>query len=825
MIGLWLRWSWRDLRARWVQVAAIAFIIALGTGVYAGLSSQNEWRRMSYDASYDALAVHDFLVSTAEGTYVDEGSLVGAVRGLRDDGRLIGAEERLQVDTQVDASELAGETVLVPGRIVGVDVTGGITADGASDATGPGPTIDRIELVGGRALEPDDDGEARVVLDSHFAKYHGLPETGTLPTSSGDVEFVGTGYSPEYFLVSGNTGSLLGEAGFAVMFAPLGSAQALSGNEGSVNQLVVRTATGVDAEAVQTELETALADTLPDAAVSVEWIEDNRQYRRLYDDIEGDQRLFNIFAGLILAGAAFAAFNLTGRIVEAQRREIGVGMALGVDRWKIAVRPLLVAFQISLLGVLFGIGVGQYMGSLMSDLNVAFVPLPVWDDTFQPAVFLRGATLGLVLTFAATIWPVVRAVRVDPVDAIRSGPRTVADGHAHQRRLRLPGNSITQFPLRNTVRAPRRTALTAFGIAAVITVLIALIGMIDSMLATVDQGGQEVLSTSPERVDVSLDFFYPATDQRVTSLAEIEGVASAEPGLNLGGWLVPDEPDAEEIETFILLVDLDSPQWHPNAVEGSLDAEGPAVVLSRKAADDLGVGVGDTVTLRHPRREGLGYSFVESEVPVGAIHGNPYRFILYMDLDDADLFALEGIVNTVSVVPEAGTTSDDLKRALFGLPGVAAVDSVADVVQNIEDLIEEFLGVFYLVEGAILLLAVLIAFNSTSISADERRREHATMFAFGLPVRTVMGLTIVESAIVGALGTLLGVVVGRLLLQWLITVLIPQTVPDIAIVVDVAPSTYLIAAGLGTLAVALAPVLTVRRFRRMDIPATLRVVE
>ena len=37
--GLWLRWSWRDLRARWLQVLAIAMVIALGTGSYAGLSS------------------------------------------------------------------------------------------------------------------------------------------------------------------------------------------------------------------------------------------------------------------------------------------------------------------------------------------------------------------------------------------------------------------------------------------------------------------------------------------------------------------------------------------------------------------------------------------------------------------------------------------------------------------------------------------------------------------------------------------------------------------------------------------------------------------
>ena len=42
-----LRWSLRDLRRRWIQVAAIALIIAVGTGVYSGLGSTATWRRVS----------------------------------------------------------------------------------------------------------------------------------------------------------------------------------------------------------------------------------------------------------------------------------------------------------------------------------------------------------------------------------------------------------------------------------------------------------------------------------------------------------------------------------------------------------------------------------------------------------------------------------------------------------------------------------------------------------------------------------------------------------------------------------------------------------
>lgn len=823
MVALWLRWSWRDLRARWLQVAAIAAIIALGTGVYTGLSSMNEWRRSSYDASYDQLAVHDLLVETADGTYLPEGALIGVLDRLARPDDVRAAEERLEVPTQVDASIAAGEVVLVPGRIVGVDL-GPVDGD-------PAPRVDRLQTVAGRSLEAGDDGAPVVVLDSHFAEHYDLAPAGRLVTSAGEVDYVGTGYSPEYFLVAGDTGSFLAEAGFAVMFAPLATAQQLSGATDQVNQLAIRLADGVERDAVREGLERSLADELPGAAVTVEPIDENREYLRLYNDIEGDQRLFNIFAVLILAGAAFAAFNLTGRIVEAQRREIGIGMSLGVEGWRLAWRPLLVALQISVVGVVLGIAVGIYVGVVLSDLNNSLIPLPVWNDSFQPGVFVRGTALGLVLTFSATIWPVWRAVRVNPIDAIHTGPRrSVKPPGALTRRVRFPGRSTAQFPVRDVVRAPRRTALTALGIAAVIAVLVAVIGMVDSFLATVDRGEREIVGDSPERVEANLDFFYAVDDERVTSIGDLPGVASADPGLRLGGWLlptstVPEEVEADKIETFVSLLDLRSGSWRPSVLAGSLDRPEPGVVISEKAANDLGVGVGDVITLRHPRRDGLGYSFVESPLPVLAIHGNPYRFIVYMDLSHAGLFALEGIVNTVSVTPEPGVTSDQLKRELFGRPGVAAVESVRDIAENIRQAIEEFLGFLYVVQFAILLLAVLIAFNSTSISADERRREHATMFAFGLPLRTVMWLVVVESTIIGALGTVVGLLVGRALLQWLLDVLVPQTTPDIAFLVDVSSGTYATAVVMGVIAVGLAPLLVARRLRRMDIPATLRVVE
>jgi len=54
---------------------------------------------------------------------------------------------------------------------------------------------------------------------------------------------------------------------------------------------------------------------------------------------------------------------------------------------------------------------------------------------------------------------------------------------------------------------------------------------------------------------------------------------------------------------------------------------------------------------------------------------------------------------------------------------------------------------------------------------------------------------------------------------------LPSTMPDLTVLIDVAPSTYLTAAVMGVVAVAIAPLLTIRKLHRMDIPSTLRVVE
>jgi putative ABC transport system permease protein len=446
----------------------------------------------------------------------------------------------------------------------------------------------------------------------------------------------------------------------------------------------------------------------------------------------------------------------------------------------------------------------------------------VWHMELQPATFARGAALGFVLPLVATAWPVWRAVRVMPVDAIATTHRTARGGLAPLlRRLPWPASAFRRMPVGNVLRAPRRTLLTALGIGAAITTLVALLGMIDSFAGTMDRNERELLQAHPDRVSVSLDGFLPADGDEVSAVAASLSVGEVAPVVRLGARLRG--PAGAEVDVVLEALDLEGQVWSPTVVEG--DRRGEGLVVARKAADDLGVRVGDDVLVEHPALRGGRFEVVTTRLPVAAIHPGPLRFNAYLDRSALDAFGAAGLANALYVLPAPGATVDDVSAALFGARGVASVQPVAVAAGLMSDMLDELATVFQALQAFVLLLALLIAYNATSINADERARERATLFAFGLPVRRVLGLEAAEGLLVGLLGTAAGVTAGLLVLHWMSTSLLDTSMPDLQLDVALSPVTLVTAATVGVLAVTVAPLLTARRLRRMDIPGTLRVVE
>lgn len=802
---LWLAWGLRDARRRWLQVASIGLLIALGVGMYSAMSSMSGWRTASADASFAKLHVHDLRVSLAQGGYAPEGALARALAAIPDRASVSESQERLVAPLQIEAGT-ARRPILVPGRIVGA---------------GPPAPVDRTFVVRGRPLRP---GESAVELERNFAQHYDLPASGRIRLTGGRlVPYVGQALAPEYFVVTAPGADFGAEASFAVVFSSLRTAQALTGQPGRVDELVLRSRDPRALPAIRSQLERSLHSALPGVGFTFTGGDQEAAHRLIYKDAEGDQQMMDVFAFLLLGAAAFAAFNLVSRTVESQRREIGIGMALGVRPRALALRPLLLGGQVALMGVALGIPAGFAADAWLRSVMESFFPLPVLRTPLNVAVFARAAGLGVGICLVATALPLRRALKMSPVEAVRVGARAAAgSGLAGiARGLRLPGGSLANMPLRNVLRAPRRTLLTVLGVAAVVAITLALAGMIDSFDTTLDASRAEALAGSRARIAVDLAAPQPTAVAERT-LASSGVVADQQPSLRLAATA---HSRTGHVDVFLEAV-APGRLWHPTLREGALPAARPGLLIAQSAARDLHVKVGDRLAVSYPLRTRTGaYTLTRATLPVSGVHTSPLRFVAYVNAAGARTMGLAGIANRISVSPAPGSSRIDVERRLLAFPSVTAVQGAAASTEAVQQTMSQFTDVLVITVAIAMVMAFLIAYNSASINAEERTREHATMFAYGVAPARVLRGSVVEALIAGTLATAIGVAGGYGILRWMIDSSMRTTIPDLGTLVSISATTFVLAFLAGVVAVSLAPLLTLRRLRAVDIPSALRIVE
>ena len=134
----------------------------------------------------------------------------------------------------------------------------------------------------------------------------------------------------------------LNPGAFAVIYVPNETVQTISGLGEVINDVAIQVDKETDPEAIRTDVVSVLEDSLPEYSFSISTQAEHRVQRLLYEGADADQQFYHVIGLAILAGAVFAAFNLTSRIVQAQRREIGIGMALNVRHERLKCRVVVI---------------------------------------------------------------------------------------------------------------------------------------------------------------------------------------------------------------------------------------------------------------------------------------------------------------------------------------------------------------------------------------------------------------------------------------------------------------------------------------------------
>lgn len=123
-------------------------------------------------------------------------------------------------------------------------------------------------------------------------------------------------------------------------------------------------------------------------------------------------RLLGAFAGLALVLAALGIYGVLSYVVSQRTPEIGLRMALGARRWHVI--RLISGYSARLTGIGLAVGLLGAMGGTHLLSSLLFGVSPV-----DPATFLAVSAGMAMVAFFASFAPVLRALAVDPIIALR----------------------------------------------------------------------------------------------------------------------------------------------------------------------------------------------------------------------------------------------------------------------------------------------------------------------------------------------------------------------------------------------------------------------
>jgi predicted permease len=122
--------------------------------------------------------------------------------------------------------------------------------------------------------------------------------------------------------------------------------------------------------------------------------------------------LLGIFGGLGFVLAVVGVYGVMSYVVSQQTREIGIRMALGAEREKVLRMVIVHGLKLTLTGVAIGVGVSLTLTRFMRSQLLGV-------STTDPMTFGGVAMLLIAVAVAACFVPAQRAMRVDPMVALR----------------------------------------------------------------------------------------------------------------------------------------------------------------------------------------------------------------------------------------------------------------------------------------------------------------------------------------------------------------------------------------------------------------------
>jgi putative ABC transport system permease protein len=420
--------------------------------------------------------------------------------------------------------------------------------------------------------------------------------------------------------------------------------------------------------------------------------------------------------------------------------------AIGYSRRQVLFHYLNFALVIGIVGSLTGIAVGYFLADTMTDLYIDILGLPYKIVETQWLAIEEGIFIGILPCFIAGILPAWSASRLRPAEAMRIPPPSAGRKPFLEKIFPFlkRASLMWKIPLRNIFRNRRRSISTILGIAFGVVLILASAGFIDTMDHLIKLQFEKI-----QTYDARLRFAHPIMEEVTSDVIAWDGINDVSPTLEL-----PVKLESVDKSYSTALVGL-SPGtdlfglYTPQEEKTSL---GTGILLGKVLEDELGVEVGDSVSVLSP--------FGEAVFIIDGFVKQPMGSLGYVSLENAQLLVGgQPLINGLLLAADENTISTIRDKASLDFDAVS-VEITTEVKGKMEDLMNLFHAIMWIMLGFGATLALMVVFTMVTVSLVERRREIATMRTLGERSSRITAMVTIENLILGVVGLVVGIPLG-----------------------------------------------------------------
>ena len=476
------------------------------------------------------------------------------------------------------------------------------------------------------------------------------------------------------------------------------------------------------------------------------------------DIVQGVARVLPMFFLLI---ASLVCITTMTRMIEEERTQIGTLKALGYGNLAIISKYLFYAGSSAVVGC----GLGVFLGSTV-------FPMILWEAYqimlhIKPQVVLTvnmPLCLAVVGVYLAVILSVTwyccqKTLKEVPAELIRpkapdAGKALLVEKMPFWKKMSF----LNKVTLRNIFRYRQRMAMMLVGIGGCTALLVTGFGLRDSIVNVVDYQYAEVtlydleVNFRDDLTEETKQEFLEELDPEMQSLFYHQSsVDISFDGKTKELYMIS---AGEELENFVRFTSGGIPVRMPGLNE---------VVLTVGVAENMGIHVGDAITMRNSDLQTL-------ELTVSGIYENHVsNFAIVLPETMEEQWGMGPKQQMAMITLPEDADSHLIAARLTDLHSVMNVSASEDMADMVNNMMETMDLVIVLVVFCAGLLAVTVLYNLTNININERIREIATIKVLGFNASETASYVFKENMTLTVVGSVFGLGLGYLLLTFVMT--------------------------------------------------------